>query len=92
MAEIVDRVLDRGIVIDYRGLVSIGGIDALVGVDARYVVTSIQTDLDYAWAVPPPVRHSAEPRPWFDSPAATFYWAWDAAAGTRSMRRKSRAR
>ena len=46
--DVIDRVLDRGIVIEYNGRVSVGGIDTLIAVDARYVVTSCRTHLDYA--------------------------------------------
>ena len=44
---IIDRVLDKGIVIEYRARISIGGIDTLVAVDARYVVSSLDTFLEY---------------------------------------------
>jgi len=44
---VLDRVLDKGIVIDGWGRVSVAGID-LIGIDAWVVVASIQTYLQYA--------------------------------------------
>src|SRR5215831_12739856 len=49
--DLLDRVLDKGIVIDASVRVSVAGID-LVGVDVRVVVASIATHLTYAPAVP----------------------------------------
>jgi hypothetical protein len=46
--DIIDRVLDKGIVIEYHARISIGGIDTLVTVDARYVAASIDTYRRYA--------------------------------------------
>jgi len=46
-AEVFDRVLDKGIVIDAWLRVSLVGID-LFGIDARVVVASIETYLKYA--------------------------------------------
>ena len=51
--EVLDRVLDKGIVIDAWLRVSVGGID-LLRVDARVVVASIETYLKYTEAVSPP--------------------------------------
>jgi len=51
--EVLDRVLDKGIVIDAWLRVSLGGID-LLRVDARVVVASIETYLKYTEAVSPP--------------------------------------
>ena len=48
ITDIIDRILDKGIVIEYRARVSIGGIDTLITVDARYVVASIDTHVRYA--------------------------------------------
>jgi gas vesicle structural protein len=45
--DVLDRVLDKGIVIDGYGRVSVAGID-LIGVDGWVVVASIQTYLQYA--------------------------------------------
>ena len=51
VVDIMDRVLDRGIVIEYHAHVSVGGIDTLLAVDARYIVTSFRTYLDYSPAL-----------------------------------------
>jgi hypothetical protein len=45
--EVLDRVLDKGIVIDAWARVSMIGID-LITVHARIVVASIETDLCYS--------------------------------------------
>ena len=47
LIDVLDRVLDKGIVIDGWGRVSVIGID-LIGIDAWVVVASIQTYLQYA--------------------------------------------
>jgi hypothetical protein len=47
LIDVLDRVLDKGIVIDGWGRVSVAGID-LIGIDAWVVVASIQTYLQYA--------------------------------------------
>lgn len=47
LAEVVDRILDRGIVIDAWVIVSLVGIELLT-VEARVVIASIQTYLKYA--------------------------------------------
>jgi len=44
---VLDRVLDKGVVIDGWGRVSVAGID-LIGIDGWVVVASIQTYLRYA--------------------------------------------
>jgi hypothetical protein len=49
LADVIDRVLDRGIVIEYRVTrVSLSGIDLPVAVDTRVVVASLDTSLEYA--------------------------------------------
>jgi hypothetical protein len=48
MIDVIDRVLDKGIVIDYWARVSILGIDLLTGIEARIVVASINTYAQYA--------------------------------------------
>ena len=49
VADVIDRILDKGIVIEYRvNRVLLSGIDLLVTVDARYVVASLDTYLEYA--------------------------------------------
>jgi len=47
LIDVLDRVLDKGIVIDGWGRVSVAGID-LIGIDAWVVVASIDTYLYYA--------------------------------------------
>lgn len=46
MIDVLDRVLDRGIVIDAEVNVSLVGLN-LVGVEARIVVSCIETYLEY---------------------------------------------
>jgi hypothetical protein len=50
LAEVVDRILDKGIVIDVWARVSLVGIEIL-SVEARVVVASVDTYLKYAEAV-----------------------------------------
>jgi hypothetical protein len=50
LVDVLDRVLDKGIVIDAWVRVSLVGID-LITVEARVVVASIDTYLKYAEAV-----------------------------------------
>jgi hypothetical protein len=50
LVDVLDRVLDKGIVIDAWVRVSLVGID-LITIEARVVVASIQTYLQYAEAV-----------------------------------------
>src|SRR4029078_6581915 len=50
LIDVLDRVLDKGIVIDAWVRVSLGGI-ALITVEARIVVASIDTYLKYSEAV-----------------------------------------
>jgi hypothetical protein len=52
VADVLDRVLDRGIVIDAWVRVSVAGI-GLIDVDARVVVASIDTYVQHAHAVGP---------------------------------------
>jgi len=47
LVEVLDRVLDKGIVVDAAVRVSVVGVE-LLGVDARVVVASIQTYLRHA--------------------------------------------
>jgi gas vesicle structural protein len=47
LAEIVDRILDKGLVIDIWARVSVVGIEILT-VEARIVVASVDTFLHYA--------------------------------------------
>jgi len=48
--EVVDRILDKGIVIDAWARVSLVGIE-LLAVEARAVVAGVETFLKYAEAV-----------------------------------------
>ena len=50
LAEVVDRILDKGIVVDAWAKVSLVGIE-LLGVEARIVIASVETYLKYAEAV-----------------------------------------
>ncbi|HWI65178.1 MAG TPA: gas vesicle structural protein GvpA [Symbiobacteriaceae bacterium] len=50
LAEVLDRVLDKGIVIDLWARVSLVGIE-LLAIEARVVIASVETWLVYARAV-----------------------------------------
>lgn len=50
LAEIVDRILDKGIVIDAWVRVSLLGLEVLT-VEARVVIASVETYLKYAEAI-----------------------------------------
>ena len=50
LAEVVDRILDKGVVIDAWARVSLVGIE-LVSIEARVVVASVETYLKYAEAI-----------------------------------------
>lgn len=50
LAEVLDRVLDKGIVIDLWARVSLVGIE-LLAIDARVVIASVETFLTYADAI-----------------------------------------
>lgn len=50
LAEVVDRILERGIVIDAWARISLVGIE-LLAIEARVVIASIDTWLKYAEAV-----------------------------------------
>ena len=50
LAEVVDRILDKGIVIDVWAKVSLVGIE-LLSVEARVVIASVETYLKYAEAI-----------------------------------------
>jgi hypothetical protein len=64
LIDVLDRVLDKGIVIDAWVRVSLVGID-LITVEARIVVASIETYLKYSEAVGqlPPVSKPAALEP-----------------------------
>ena len=50
LAEVVDRILDKGIVVDAWVRISLVGIEILA-IEARVVVASVDTFLKYAEAV-----------------------------------------
>ncbi|AZB44160.1 gas vesicle structural protein GvpA [Bacillus sp. FJAT-42376] len=50
LAEVVDRILDKGVVIDVFARVSLVGIE-LITIEARVVIASVDTWLRYANAV-----------------------------------------
>ncbi|MEA3320305.1 MULTISPECIES: gas vesicle structural protein GvpA [Bacillaceae] len=50
LAEVIDRILDKGVVIDVYARVSLVGIE-LITVEARVVIASVDTWLRYAEAV-----------------------------------------
>jgi len=50
LAEVIDRILDKGIVIDIWARVSLVGIE-LLAIDARIVIAGVETFLLYAEAV-----------------------------------------
>jgi hypothetical protein len=50
LAEVVDRILDKGIVIDAWVKVSLVGIE-LLSIEARIVIASVETYLKYAEAI-----------------------------------------
>lgn len=50
LGEVIDRVLDKGVVIDVWACVSLVGIELLT-IEARVVIASIETWMKYAEAV-----------------------------------------
>ena len=50
LVEVIDRVLDKGVVIDACARVSLVGIE-LLAIEARVVIASVETWLKYAEAV-----------------------------------------
>ncbi len=50
LAEVIDRILDKGVVVDAWVKVSLVGIE-LITVEARVVIASVETYLKYAEAV-----------------------------------------
>lgn len=50
LVEVVDRILDKGVVIDAWARVSLVGIE-LVAIEARVVIASVETYLKYAEAI-----------------------------------------
>jgi hypothetical protein len=50
IAEVVDRILDKGIVIDAFVRIALVGIE-LIAIEARVVIASVETWLKYADAI-----------------------------------------
>ena len=50
LAEVVDRILDKGVVVDVWAKGSLVGIE-LLSVEARVVIASVETYLKYAEAI-----------------------------------------
>lgn len=50
IAEVIDRILDKGVVVDAFVRVALVGIE-LIAVEARVVIASVETWLKYAEAI-----------------------------------------
>jgi hypothetical protein len=50
LVEVIDRILDKGIVIDAWARISLVGIELLT-IEARVVIASVETYLKYAEAI-----------------------------------------
>ena len=50
LVEVIDRILDKGVVVDAWARVSLVGIEILA-IEARVVIASVETFLKYAEAV-----------------------------------------
>ena len=48
LIDVTDRVLDKGIVIDYWSRISLLGVDILTRIEGRVIVASIDTYIKYA--------------------------------------------
>jgi hypothetical protein len=95
LIDVLDRVLDKGIVIDAWVRVSLVGID-LITVEARVVVASIDTYLKYSEAVGQTNMLAAKPQATLDNKAQEALIAENAAlraslAAAGPAKRKSRA-
>ncbi|MFZ5967768.1 MAG: gas vesicle structural protein GvpA [Bacillota bacterium] len=64
LAEVLDRILDKGIVIDAWARVSLVGIE-LLAIEARVVIASVETWLKYAEAVGL-LHHKHHPHPIYE--------------------------
>jgi len=90
--EVLDRVLDKGLVIDAGVRFSIAGIQ-LIGVEARVVVVSIPTYLKFSATVAETTTAARPASPAPRSPAAVPTEArLDAVDGRVPLRRESRLR
>ena len=59
LAEVLDRVLDKGIVIDYRANIALVGL-ALMRIEAIVVMTSFEWSLSQTQASTAPIRAAEE--------------------------------
>jgi len=50
LAEVIDRILDKGVVVDAFVRIALVGIE-LIAIEARVVIASVETWLKYAEAV-----------------------------------------
>ncbi len=50
LAEVLDRILDKGLVVDAWARVSLAGVE-LLGIEARVTIASVETFLKYAEAI-----------------------------------------
>lgn len=60
LAEVIDRILEKGIVIDVYARVSLVGIE-LLAIEARVVIASVETFLLYAEAIGLTPHHHPHP-------------------------------
>jgi hypothetical protein len=94
LIDVLDRVLDKGIVIDAWVRVSLVGID-LITVEARIVVASIDTYLKYSEAVAlsaPVARPALESRPYDELAAENKALRAELTAGRRQPATRRRRR
>ena len=94
LVDVLDRVLDKGIVIDAWVRVSLVGID-LITVEARVVVASIDTYLKYSEAVgqaAPASRPTLESTPYEELVAENAALRAQLQAGTVARRTAGRRR
>ncbi len=59
LAEVLDRILDKGVVIDIWARISVVGIE-LITIEARIVIASVDTFLHYAKEIAKIERATAE--------------------------------
>ena len=50
LAEVIDRILDKGVVVDAFVRIALVGIE-LISIEARIVIASVETYLKYAEAI-----------------------------------------
>jgi gas vesicle structural protein len=88
LIDVLDRVLDKGIVIDAWVRISLVGID-LITVEARIVVASIDTYLKYAEAIG---TTAPTARPALDRGREEVFGTTERLAGDGSLRQRSSGR